>query len=365
VVTRWKTSLPVVGALALAGMLSSAISMAARADNAVSEVGGESATLYMQPNTIELSGTGDKRPNRANIPVTVSGSEPQLISVELVDVVLLPDGTRTFLPPGSTPYSLRNVVSVSPPNYRFVPNGRNQGFRFDVFARSSPNDVRWGGIRVFMTPTGAEGVEAPLLSTSGILTFVLVTPDGWAGELPALGSPVFSPGDLRLESGAHRNIIEDLLPDIPGVLNRGPLVATLDVSNDSPSPGFLSSVWEFQGGGETLLKIPGSQYLLLPSESRSETVTSLIEVPGSRRLADLAPTFGRVTVTVTASTQLGGIDWQIDERSRSVVIVRWKEPLAFGILLILVASLLLGARRRDGKAARESERREELPTPLL
>jgi hypothetical protein len=315
-------------------------------------VGNEETTLRMDMETLELS-TIDDGSNRNQLSFTLEGSEPQSVRLDVLDVALLEDGSKTLLPLAATDHTLNGVVTLSESTFAYVPNGESQTFTVDVVATGSLENLAWGAVRVSMSPSDSGDESLSSRSTSGIVRFVIVTPDGWEGGFPVTGAPGLEVGTMIVVSGARPNIIEQVLPDIPGVVNRGPLVARLPMSNTSAAPGFVVTEWTFTSGGDVLLERPSDRRLLLPTEVFEHQVDSMVQAPGSTRLIDVSPGFGRVVVASDTTVSLAGREWAVHDQSQSVLMLRWKEPFALFVLVGVIVGLLIWGRRKDFAASQE------------
>ena len=75
-------------------------------------------------------GAPDAKQEKLVIEVFATSKAPQKLVVEFVDLFTGEDGNRSYLPAGSTPYSLANVLEIKP--FDGTHNGRGAQQRFEV-----------------------------------------------------------------------------------------------------------------------------------------------------------------------------------------------------------------------------------------
>jgi len=279
----------------------------------------------------------------------VEGNKAQTVSVDLVDLIVLEDGTRSILPPGTTDHSLEGIVSWSKIEQDYVPNGARQPFSLDVKADSSPvESIHYGGVRISIRdPQGAPS-GGGLTGVYSIVTTVLVIPDGWEGGIPFSLRPELATSDLQIARFGEASWIDRLIPDIPGVVTRGPVAASLSATNTSDTPGYVSTTWTFSRGEEVLLRQSGAPRLLLPRQRVEESSVSATDVAGSDRMANVLPSFGWVNVSTQVRGTLAGTTFDETDVNAGFLVVGWKEPFLLALVLFL---FWLIRRRRIAKAA--------------
>jgi len=285
----------------------------------------------------------------------VRGPTPQFINVELLDIVDDPNGQRILLPAGSTAHSLEGVVSVGAFNPRYEPNGSTQSFSVDISAENPRDEVRYGGVRVTMTPDIDAARGSSVENVSGIFLVVLVVPEGFDGRLPNLGETTITTSSLTVKPLFQENLFELLLPDIPGVVNRGPVAIDVDQTNESDNPVFLTTSWAITSGGESLLSSSTNDALLFSKRNSLEEVTSMVEVPGTTRPINVLPSFGVVEVKMSSEARLGQNVLSSTERTTSFLVLRWKEPFAIALALAIIWLLLWSSRKTMKRKSSEGE----------
>jgi hypothetical protein len=275
----------------------------------------------------------------------IVGPTAQTIDVELLDLVVDSSGARTILPFGSTAHTLDEVVTVGPFPARYVPGGTRQNFSVTLTANAPLDDVRFGGVRVSIAPDTGSPSGTSLDNVSGILLTVLVVPEGFDGNLPLLGETALAASSLSVTPTYVENFFETLLPDIPGVVNRGPLALSVDFVNESPHPFFLNAEWSLSSNGEALLVTSADRTLMFAGQAAEKRMKTAVEIPGSTRTVDVLPAFGVVNVLVSGEARLGQAILDTTESRQSFLVLRWKEPFALGLALALIVFLLVASRR--------------------
>lgn len=275
----------------------------------------------------------------------ITGPTPQIIDVEIVDIVIDPSGAKSLFPAGSTPHTLQGVMSLGLFDTRYVPDGEAQNFSVDVASSTVTDDVRYGGVRVTITPDSGL-VSGPSVGTvSGVLLMVLVIPGGFDGVLPEAGATTLSMSPLRVSPVGGENIFERILPDIPGVVNRGPVTIDVDLTNESENPFFLTTEWIISSGDEVLLTTSRAQTLVFAEEVTQEQIDTVFDIPGSTNAVNLLPAFGFVDVHITSEARLGQSLLGATGQSTSFLVLRWKEPFA-GVLALTIVWFLMWSTRR-------------------
>ena len=331
--------------------------------------GGDSTTLSLAGRTIQLEPARfESGLETDSISFRISGPDPQSIEVEVLDLVVDSKGSKSVLPLGSSPHTLEGVVSLGPHKKKYVPNGSTQSFSVDVTAKASGDEVRYGGVRIGMTPKNAAKSGGSLSSSPGVFLTLLVVPEGFSGELPNLGDTEINSSGISIRPLFPENIFEILLPDLPGILNRGPVAISADISNQSNNPVFIGSNWLVKSSSEVLLSKSTERTLVFAGQSVNQEVELVATGPGSTRPVDLLSLFDFVEVEMTNDAQLGSNVLASNKESISFLVIRWKEPVGLLICLLVVAALLARSRRprsnevRETIATRENENPVSIPT---
>jgi len=130
------------------------------------------------------------------------------------------------------------------------------------------------------------------------------------------------------------------------VVTRGPVAASLSIVNSLETPGYSSITWDFSHRAETLLRENSENRLLLPGQEVTEMQVSASAVPGSRRVANVLPSIGLVTVTAETKVALAGQTLDTSVRTTRFLVLPWKEPFLLGLGLLTIGIV---RRRRFAK----------------
>ena len=332
------------GALALALVVTGA----AQADDTL--LSSESTTLSMPGRTIQLE------PSRSasgvatdTVLFSISGPSPQAIRVEIMDLVVDASGAKSILPAGSTPHTLEGVISTGPYVDNYVPDGTTQSFSVDLTAKGARTDVRFGGIRVSIIPESQADSGSAVDGVSGVLLVVLVVPEGFDGGLATIGATVLHPSPLLVTPLFSENIFEMVFPDIPGVINRGPVAIDVALQNQSINPVFVTTEWVVTSGAETLFSSSSGRALVFAGQVAEESVGLVETVPGSTRTVDVLSGFEFVEIRMSSEASLGQNILDSTEASMSFLVLRWKEPLGILICLGIVGVLLWRSRKTESR----------------
>lgn len=326
---------------------------------AASPAASEATTLSMPGRTIELDPS--RYPSGSDsdlISFQVFGPTPQILTVEVVDFVVDSAGRKTLLPAGSTAHTLDGVLSIGPYAKMYVPDGTTQTFTVEVTSEGPANLVKFGGIRVSMTPQTEESASDSLGGTSGVVIVVLVVPDDFDGALPSLGETRIETSPLSVRPLFGQNLVETLLPDIPGVINRGPIAIGVDVTNTSSGPVFLDTRWKVVSGPDTLMTQAKENALTFSGQVSEHEIHLVAAAPGSERLLDILPNFRFIDVVATTQARLGNAVLDSSEQSMTFLVVRWKEPLAILICAAVILMLLWRSRKTESSANPDRHIRE-------
>jgi hypothetical protein len=313
------------------------------------QAGTVSPRLLVSAKMVELvTGNPDGVGATAPIRYWVEGDKPLTVSMELVDIVVVEDGTRAILPLGSTTHTLEGIISWPEADTEYVPTGRRQAFSVTLTATpSTPETIRYGGLKISMTDGNAPGGDVGVRTLYSIVTTVLVLPAGWQGGLPSASLPQMTFSPVGISRVAEGSWIDRVLPDLPWVITRGPVAASMSIANSSKTPGYSSTTWDFSHRAETLLRENSENRLVLPGQEVTESQVSASAVPGSRRVANVLPSIGLVTVTAETKVTLAGQALDTSVRTARFLVLPWKEPFLLGLALLAIGIL---RRRRFAKS---------------
>lgn len=280
-------------------------------------------------------GKPDTKRERLSLEIFVTSDLPQQVVVEFVDLFSGEDGARSQLPAGSTPYSLANVLEIEP--FDGVHNGRGVQQRFAVALRPKEDYQQYlftGGVVVRLEPLDQS--KSGIGSEGSILRALTVTPYGLVASLAEgeLLPAQITRHDLRRLS--RSSFIDSVLPDIPGVVNFGPVESTVTYKNEGEYPVFAGLEWEFKNGESVIASKDFNPALLSPGQTVTKEVTTEIAGQSEGSKLNLLPGFGFVGNSISLSSSLGGTQLPIQKYDGSFVVVQWKEPLVAILGLYLV-----------------------------
>jgi hypothetical protein len=293
--------------------------------------------------------------------VIVAGSNSSRITAEFVDVIYGADGKKENLPSGSTPYSLSKVLTIEPFDGSFSGSQRSKFIQIKVnVVTSKIQEMFYGGFVVKAEPLTSNSPKknqnSATSTSSGIISQINVFPYGYgAGK----NSDKISAADLTYTSFTAQNrtsVIDYILPDIPGVMNSGPIEAKVNYKNSGKLPIFVSATWNFSTGGKKIASQSSARTLVRPGQSASRATITQAKVQGTDALTNVLPSFGVVEVNTTLASDIAGTTFKPVTKTSSVFIVQWKEPFFFIALGILFVWYVL--RRRPAQSQVEGKRKE-------
>lgn len=289
--------------------------------------------------------------------IVITGPAAATINLELVDFVYDENGERQQVPSNSTPYSLAKVFKNFTFSKNYVPRQGGQEFTVNLEPVSDKiSQIYFGGVQVKMEPRASgKQNETGSTSTSGSVTsFVNVTPFGFAGSVDGNKLKAAKLTGVSFVSVNRTSIIDSLIPDLPGVVNSGPVKATAKYENKGELPVFAFAKWEFAIGDEILASKGTAKTILLAGETKSRSVITQSAITGSEEFANVLPDFGLVDIRTIVQSELGGTQFEPEVIKSSLLMVQWKEPFFFIVLgLIFVWYILRKRPSADDKKRKE------------
>jgi hypothetical protein len=268
--------------------------------------------------------------NEIKLEIFVTTDSPKLVQVEFVDF-FTGEGGRSQLPSGSTPYSLANVLEISPFENSH-PGGGQKRFLVTIKPKSDyKQQLFTGGVIVRLDPVGDQGEGVG--STSSILRAMTVTPYGLVASLEEgrlLPAQVVRHDIQRLE---RSSFIDSLLPDLPGVVNFGPVESRVTYSNPGEYPVFSELSWSFEHAGEVIANKSFSAALVSPEQEVQKAVTTQVSGQAEGSQLNLLPGLGFVSNKITLASSLGGTELPVQVYDGSFLVLQWKEPFV-GIIAL-------------------------------
>ena len=268
--------------------------------------------------------------NEISLEIFVTSDSPKMVQVEFVDF-FSGDRGRSQLPSGSTPYSLANVLEIVPFDNRH-PGGGQKRYLVTIKPKLEYNQQLYTGgvvVRVDAADDQGEGVG----STSSILRAMTVTPYGLVASLEE-GS--LQPAQV-IRHDIHRlersSFIDSLLPDLPGIVNFGPVESRVTYTNPGEYPVFSELSWAFEYGGEVIASKSLREALVSPDQEVQKAVTTQVSGQAEGSQLNLLPGLGFVSNKITLTSSLGGTELPVQVFDGSFLVLQWKEPF-IGILAL-------------------------------
>lgn len=300
---------------------------------------------------IETAGGEGEATNRIVVEAQESGS----VTIVFDDVVLSPDGNWERVEFGTTPYSLRDLIEARPATIRYGSDvvGTRQTFEVMLRVRGSDGLPRAGVVSYTFVPDSA------LAPAPGIRQGVAarVRLGEWPSDLEGIPAAIqLSEVRLSRNRGERSGFIDRLIPDIPGVINRGPGVVSARTTNvgdvlvQSETTlrlirlPWVAAVPFVRPQGLTVITYVDRPRLLLPTESATSSVRSTASLVEGDEV-DRLPFLGLVRITAEATGHLGA---SRDEArvSRTYLVAPWKEAL---VVLLAYCGVRLARRRAEGR----------------
>lgn len=297
------------------------------------------------------------------VDVVVTGTKDAEITAGFIDVVYGADGKKENLDSGSTPYSLENILTIEDFDSTFRGSERTKRIQIKVSTKFSKIDeMFYGGFVVQAEPVSNKPKKKQIsaaTTTSGIISQINVFPYGFAG---GKNKDKIKPADFSHVSFTSTNrtsVIDMLLPDIPGVINSGPIEAKVNYTNPGKLPVFVTATWKFSADGKQIASQSSARTLAQAGRSASRAAITQAKVEGTENLTNVLPPFGVVEVETILASDIAGTSFEPVVNRSSVLIVQWKEPFFFIALAITFVWYVL--RKRPAKPG--SKRKE--PSLLL
>jgi hypothetical protein len=255
---------------------------------------------------------------------------PKVVVVEFIDFYT-GEGGRSQLPSGSTPYSLSNVLEIVPFANRH-PGGGQERFLVTIKPKADyKQQLFTGGVVVRLDSVGNQGEGVG--STSSILRSMTVTPYGLVASLEEanlLPAQVIRHDIHRLE---RSSFIDSILPDLPGIVNFGPVESRVTYTNPGEYPVFSELSWAFEHGGEVIANKSLRSALVSPEQEVQKAVTTQVSGQSEGSQLNLLPSLGFVSNKITLTSSLGGTELPVQVFDGSFLVLQWKEPFV-GIIAL-------------------------------
>ncbi len=303
-------------------------------------------------------GTPNEPAAEYSVEVVISGPSPGRVEVSFRDT-LQAGSSSPALPGGSLPSSLMNVLDFAPGDLTYKPNGSSQRYLL-VFTVKDNYEFRpfHGNLRIAFSP--GLGESDGTTNTIGITKNLLITPYGWAGENPS-EERTFSIIERNLLTASTKSgVIDRLLPDLPFLINQGPVLSSVRVTNPGVYPNNTWIEWRFFDGEELLAKKRIPDEFLRGGKSLDANFLVTYTDSSTERTFDVLPTFRIIRFEVEVQSELSGFEYEPQIEIRHFVIAPWKEMLA----AVLVVALVLYAVRRFKRRTKSAPLETDAPSSI-
>lgn len=292
---------------------------------------------------------------KLKLEIFLTTDSAQNIIVEFVDFFTDEQGNRVQLPANSTPYSLAKVLEIEEFDNFHRGEGKQQSFEVKFATKKDfPKSLFFGGVLVRLEQPSQD--NSGVAAAGSILRNLTVTPYGISASLAGEGLEPAQIVRHDLRRLSRSSLIDSILPDIPGVVNFGPVESTVSYENNGLYPVFAKLGWEFMHSGKIIASKQFEATLLGPDKASSKTVTTSVNSETDTEL-NLLPAFGIVSNKITLTSSLGGTDLPVQTYDGSFLVIQWKEPF---VALVGLYFLVRWAWRRN-----LSKRKKEESASLL
>jgi hypothetical protein len=320
---------------------------------------GEPNRIFVE-NTVPyfVVGTPGEPEPQYSVEVVVSGSTAGRVEVSFQDTMQA-GSSSPALPADSLPSSLVNVLELTPGDLTYEPNGSTQRYLL-VFKVRQDYEFRpfHGNLRIAFSP-GSEEAEGTT-NTIGVVKNLLVTPFGWAGENPS-EERTFSIIERNLLTAATKSgVIDRLFPDLPFLINQGPVMSSVRVTNPGVYPNNTWIEWRFFDGEELLAKKRIPDEFLRGGKSLDANFLVTYTDSSTDRTFDVLPTFRIIRYEVEVQSELSGFEYEPQVEVRHFVIAPWKEMLTLVLVSAFAFFVFRRVRRRVKLSPRGSRPTEEM-----
>ncbi len=281
-----------------------------------------------------------------SIEVIVSGSTPGRLEVSFQDT-LQAGSSSPALPAGSTPSSLLNVLELLPIDLTYTAEEPTQRFLLEFRVKEGYAMRPFhGNLRIGFFPV-SERTEGAT-NTMGVQKNLLITPYGWAGKTPD-DNRTFSVIETNNVAAASRSgLVDGLIPDLPWLINRGPVVATTRVTNPGVYPNNTWIEWRFFDGEELLATKRIPTEFLRGGKSLEGSFLVTYTDDSTDRSFDVLPIFKIIRYEVTVQSELSGLQYEPQTETQHFLIAPWKEILVvLGVVIFAISSARKFRRRPE------------------
>jgi len=323
-----------------------------------SSAAGASVTLSVSPERIQLSASPGQSTADANLTVDVTTSIPAHVAATITDVVADEEGNWVPAPLGSTSYTLKPVLQMDPQSFAVSPSANIQHIPIRLAVPVSSMDrPRVGIVSVTLIPGSSSSDKSTAVGQGLTIDTVVVAETAPQAVTGAADVKVSLAGSgLGVRTSRGFTFADSLVPDLPGLVDHGPVTAIAHYRNDGDFVVDAQTTFEYASVSPLSL-LPASSdsghvfYLLtqvhqyaLPGQAAASSAVSQVPVKGAGPV-DTLPFIGLVRVTATTTGSLGPLQAAPVVQSTVFLVFPWKEALV--ILLVIVGWITFRRRLRN------------------
>jgi hypothetical protein len=183
-------------------------------------------------------------------------------------------------------------------------------------------------------------------NTIGVVKNLLITPYGWAGENPSEERTFSIIERNLLATSTKSGVIDRLFPDLPFLVNQGPVLSSVRVTNPGVYPNNTWIEWRFFDGSVLLAKKRIPEAFLRGGQSLDASFLVTYTDSSTDRTFDVLPTFRIIRYQVEVQSELSGFEYEPQIEVRHFIIAPWKEMVSVLVLLALALYVWRRIRRR-------------------
>lgn len=295
----------------------------------------EGTRITAGPTRLEFFAGSDA--SSQTIAVTVEGGTAGQVTLRLVDAIIDPSGGWSEAPFGTTPSTLEGLAVLQQDSFPYVPTDAPQEFDAVLsVALEAIDGPRFGSVIVSVVPETTEGDPGATVTQIGAVALqVLAAPDeGSLEDRPDLEAALAFDG-LAVRATTPWTPVDRLLPDLPGLVNHGPVevaargrnVGSVVLDQRVRYEFVRLNPIELLTGGEpnAVLTIENLPTYLLPGQRFDDSARSRLVVDGVETGIDALPLVGFVRIRATATGSLAGLSADPVSREITVLVFPWKE----------------------------------------
>jgi hypothetical protein len=292
------------------------------------------------------------------IAINVSGSQRAKLQIFMRDKVVTSAGTAITLPYGSTTNSLNEVLQIVPEVFNYRPNEAGTVQQFIVNLVVDPEKLvkpLQGEFLVKLTPTSKSGGEGFSVKNALAIGYTAVAVPT-AGDLDTYDLKIENQS-LSISKQDKTSFLDRLIPDLPGIINSGPVDIDFVSKNTGNLPLDKRSIVKIyrvnpvsvfnDEVGAPFYTINGEPKLILGGGTLNNTFSSIIKIDNGGDI-DALPFIGFVRFEATAEGEIAGVAAEVENEAlvEHYLVLPWKW---ISIALLLGPIYLVTRLRRRSK----------------